>query len=163
MYVYLGGIFCHFASLFSSHSVPFNKLLNHVHVSSGSCYQICWLTTKPCWQNTVRHCLVWAPEPFYTVKTGQEECRRNHSRDHDCTVETEIYSTSSLERFQWDSCTFAIGILLFPSPTRLSQGLKTDPSPFDAESSHFPQDFDTKLAKKPRACKKRLWRNPNRD
>lgn len=44
----------------------------------------------------------------------------------------------------------------FCSSPLLSRGLKRDTSPFDAQSPHFPRDFDTKLAKKPRACKKNL-------
>lgn len=52
----------------------------------------------------------------------------------------------------------------------LSRGLKRDPSPFDVQSLHFPQDFDTVgsetqgLQKKNLKKEKRgLWRTPSGD
>lgn len=58
MFAYLGGIFCHFASLQSSHSVEQaaescacqqRQLLSNLQVAERGA------TPEPCWRNTVRH------------------------------------------------------------------------------------------------------------
>lgn len=127
MFVYLGGTSCHFASL------RFNKLLNHVCVSTGSCYPVCRSAKGERRPNRVGETLSVIGRLFNQSKQTGRSVGETHLG---CAVETGDISR------------------ICSSPL-LSRGLKREPSPFDAQSPHFPQDFDTKLAKKPRACKKK--------
>lgn len=128
---------CEGLSVISLHCSPlaaFNKLLNHVCVSRGSCYRVCRSAKGKQRPNRVGETLSVIRRLF------------NQSKQTRRSIEKPIWGLRLCRRNR--------DISEFSSSPLLSRGLKRDPSPFDAQSLHFPQDFDTKLAKKLQACKK---------
>lgn len=115
-----------------------NKLLNHVYVSRGSCYQICRPAREERAPNRVEQ------TPSVTGPARLQDLQ--DLQDPDSLGGGAGESLCSGDRNMFTTCRFSLGLLLVCSCFLLLQVcLFKDLSPFDAESSHFPQDFDKEV------------------